>query len=130
MSFNKVLEREFTEKIIDGTMKDCFSMVVAEKIWNKGKLIGEVRLGLEVVIPKFFKQMTVYVRSEEGIQKITPFFNFSKENGEFCKEISDIFNIQTKIEQVMADLSNTNRKSKMPEFKVRIEKRKIYDYLN
>lgn len=57
---------------------------MTEKIWNRGKLIGEVRICMTVDIPQFFKQMVVYVRSEEGIQTITPFIGKASGKGQVC----------------------------------------------
>lgn len=128
ISLGKVLQREFTERLVDGVVQECHRVRVSEKIWNRGKLIGEVGLALEVSLPKFLKQMTVYVRSEEGIQKITPFFTPSNEKGQACKEINDILGLQARIERILAEISDLSQ-ARGADFKIKMEKRKVYEAL-
>lgn len=104
-------------------------MKLTEKIWNKGKLIGEVRLVVELVLPVFFKQMIVYVRSEEGIQKMTPLFTTSSDKSQSCKEITDVLNIQQKIDEVLAEMSRESALGKIPEFKLKMDKKKVFEHL-
>jgi hypothetical protein len=66
----------------DGLTVESREVEIIEKLWNRGKHIGEVRVLLSVFIPQFFRQMIVYVRSEHGIQTITPFYSTTLEKGQ------------------------------------------------
>ena len=72
--------------------------------------------------------MIVYIRSEQGIQTLTPFYSNSSEKGQ-CSEIVEIIRIQKQVDATLEDLSSISSKGKAPEVKLRLLKQNIYQSL-
>jgi hypothetical protein len=78
------------------TVEDRF-VDFTEKIWKEGKLLGTANLQCRVILPSFFKQMLVCVRTESGIQAIKPGFTFASTQSS-CPEVKRISEIKEEIE--------------------------------
>lgn len=46
VAFYRLLQREYMEALDEGIRKTKYTINLTEKIWNKGKLIGDVKLTL------------------------------------------------------------------------------------
>jgi hypothetical protein len=72
--------------------------------------------------------MIVYIRSDHGVQTITPFYSQSSEKGQ-CQEIVSIIRIQKQIDSNLEELSSINSKGKAPEMQLRVLKHRIHENL-
>ena len=45
---------------------------INEKLWYQGREIGELKIDCIVIVPRFYRQLTVCVRTEYGIQTNNP----------------------------------------------------------
>ena len=88
------------------------TLLIEEKLYNKGKHYGKLNMKCTVTIPKFTQQMVAYMRSENGIHLVyTHFATESKGQGPECKEIAEINHLKESFDRSLTEL-NDSRSSK------------------
>lgn len=108
----------------DGVDYEHRETFITEKIWNEGKLLGSVEMKCSVLVPRFFKQMLVCLRTEHGILATNPVFDNGLQNQQSaCTEIKKLNELKNDIEEAVMKLNM----SMNHQYKMLNSKKSIYE---
>lgn len=108
VSYNKLLKKEFALQEKEGRPYEIHDVDVKEKLWYHGKHTADLFLSLRITIPKFPKQMVVYVRTEEGVMKTSPVIVLDAKAPQ-CQELAELIVSKDSIQEdmtILAELSH------------------------
>ena len=88
-SFHKLLNSERSITTRNGREYEMHLVNVSEKMWYRGKYIGDLELKVAIEVPNFHKQMNVYVRTEMGTVKSSPAIINTDKQSE-CQELREL----------------------------------------
>lgn len=98
VSYSKLLSKDFTVEERNGREYEVHLIKIEDKLWIHGKHTADIELSLKIVIPRFYKQMIVYLRTEEGIVKTSPVITLDAKAPE-CKELAELILSKDKIQE-------------------------------